>query len=128
MEPLSITLDHGKVTGFSGPKIQCERLEKWMYSSQPNADQADEIGLVTCTSPENDRFGWLIDGTHQTHCVHVALGNNVSRRSEIIHAPEHCDFDMHDPKIEINGKVIYEKRFFNDELIFRKSEESDTSH
>jgi hypothetical protein len=116
-EPLIIDIKDGVVGSFSGPAIQCERLEKWIYSSQPNADLADEIGLVTATSQENDRYGWLIDGTHQTHCVHVALGNNA-RRGEVIHAPEHCDFDMHNPAISLDGKIIYQDRKFNDQLIF----------
>ncbi|OQA77566.1 MAG: hypothetical protein BWY31_04473 [Lentisphaerae bacterium ADurb.Bin242] len=117
MEPLVIELKDGVVSGYSGPRIQVERLEKWMYSSTPNAVLADEIGIVTTTSPENDKYGWLIDGTHQTHCVHVALGNNT-RRGEIIHAPEHCDFDMHEPTITLDGKILYQSRLFNDELIF----------
>ena len=117
MEPLQIDIKDGRVCGFKGPKIQMERLEKWMYGSDPHADLADEIGLVTATSRENDRYGWLIDGTHQTHCVHVALGNN-NRRGEVIHAPEHCDFDMHDPKITLDGRILYQDRQFNDELLF----------
>ena len=119
MEPLEIDIKDGKVTHFAGPEVQMQRLEKWMYTSTPHADLADEIGLVTATSRENDQFGWLIDGTHQTHCVHVALGNN-NRRGEVIHAPEHCDFDMHDPRIELEGKILYEKGVFNDALIFGK--------
>ncbi|MBO4303249.1 MAG: hypothetical protein J6A21_01550, partial [Lentisphaeria bacterium] len=116
---LEIDIKDGKVTHFAGPEVQMQRLEKWMYTSTPHADLADEIGLVTATSRENDQFGWLIDGTHQTHCVHVALGNN-NRRGEVIHAPEHCDFDMHDPRIELEGKILYEKGVFNDALIFGK--------
>lgn len=119
MEPLVIELKDGKVCKYSGPDVQVERLEKWMYTSTPHADLADEIGLVTATSRENDKYGWLIDGTHQTHCVHVALGNNT-RRGEVIHAPEHCDFDMHDPKILLDNKVVYENGIFNDDLIFGK--------
>ncbi len=119
MEPLVIDIKNGKVRSFSGPEVQVKRLEKWMYTSNPHADLADEIGLVTATSMENDKYGWLIDGTHQTHCVHVALGNNA-RRKEVIHAPEHCDFDMHDPRITLNKKVLYDKGAFNDTLIFGK--------
>jgi len=47
----------------------------------------------------------------------VALGNNA-RRDEVIHAPEHCDFDMHDPVVMLDSKTLYAKREFNDELIF----------
>lgn len=118
MEPLVMDLKDSVVQNFSGPKIQCERLEKWMYTSSPNANLADEIGIVTATSPENDKYGWLIDGTHQTHCVHVALGNNT-RRNQVIHAPEHCDFDMHDPRITLDGKLLYANRQFNDQLIWQ---------
>ncbi len=118
MEPLRITFKNGLVESFDGPDIQVERLKKWMYSSSPNAVFADEIGIVTTTSEENDRFGWLIDGTHQSHCIHVAIGNNT-RRGEIIHAPEHCDFDMHDPIIKLDGETLYENRKFNDDLIFK---------
>jgi len=118
MEPLVIEIRDGGVSGYSGPRIQVERLEKWMYSSNPNAVLADEIGIVTTTSPENDRYGWLIDGTHQTHCVHVALGNN-DRRGEVIHAPEHCDFDMHNPTITLKRKVLYQNSLFNDAFIFK---------
>ncbi len=117
MEPLKMEIKDGEVCGYSGPAIQCERLEKWMYGSRPEAKLADEIGIVTTTAQENDRWGWPIDGTHQTHCVHVALGNNT-RRGEVIHAPEHCDFDMHDPVITLNGETLYSGREFNDGLIW----------
>ena len=117
MEPLRIELEKGVVKSFDGPKVQVERLEKWMYSSEPHADLADEIGIVTTTCIENDMYGWLIDGTHQTHCTHLALGNNT-RRDEVIHAPEHCDFDLHNPHITLDGQTIYADRQFNDALIF----------
>lgn len=120
MEPLRIQIKDGVVSDFSGPACQVERLKEWMYTSQPNATLADEIGIVTTTSRENDQFGWLIDGTHQTHCVHVALGNNA-RRNEVIHAPEHCDFDMHHPHVMWNGKDIYANGVFHDELIFQSA-------
>lgn len=117
LEPLRIEIKDGRVSAYSGPPVQVERLEKWMYGSSPHADLADEIGLVTTTARENDQYGWLIDGTHQTHCVHVALGNNT-RRDEIIHAPEHCDFDIHDPEITLDDKTIYANGAFQDDVIF----------
>ncbi|MDD4099074.1 MAG: hypothetical protein PHC30_09905 [Lentisphaeria bacterium] len=120
LEPLRIDIRDGRVTGCSGPAAQVERLEKWMYESSPHADLADEIGLVTTTARENDQYGWLIDGTHQTHCVHVALGNNT-RRGELIHAPEHCDFDMHDPEITLDGRLLYAEGEFHDEVIFART-------
>lgn len=116
-EPLRININKGIVAGYSGDPIQVDRLKKWIEESEPKSNIVDEIGIVTTTSKENDIYGWLVDGTHQTHCIHVALGNN-NRRNECIHAPEHVDFDMHDPIIEVDGKIIYKNKIFNDEFIF----------
>ncbi len=116
-QPLVINLEHGVVTDYSGDPVQVARLRKWIETSVPKANIADEVGLVTTTSLENDKYGWYLDGTHQTHSVHVALGNNT-RRNEVIHAPEHVDFDMHDPVVELDGDVIYKDGVFNDALIF----------
>ena len=116
-QPLKISLEKGVVTDYSGDPAQVKRLKTWMESSVPQANIADEVGLVTTTSVENDKYGWYLDGTHQTHTVHVALGNNT-RRNEVIHAPEHVDFDMHNPVIELDGNIIYRDGVFNDELIF----------
>ncbi|MDD3628652.1 MAG: hypothetical protein PHN81_02585, partial [Actinomycetota bacterium] len=118
-EPLRISIKNGIVSGYSGDPVQVDRLKKWIEESEPKSDIVDEIGIVTTTSKENDIYGWLVDGTHQTHCVHVALGNN-DRRSERIHAPEHVDFDIHDPLITVDGKTIYKDKIFNDELIFNE--------
>jgi len=116
-EPLRIRLEEGVVAGAEGDPAQVRRLNAWIEASVPPANLADEVGIVTATSIENDRFGWQLDGTHQTHCLHVALGNNT-RRGEVIHAPEHVDFDLHDPVIELDGQILYKDRVFNDALIF----------
>jgi len=116
-EPLKLIFKDSLLVGFEGDSVQMQRLQKLLDTVDPVPDLCDEIGLVTTTSRENDQFGWRIDGSHQTHCVHVAIGNNHTRRGEIIHAPEHVDFDVHDPTIAIDGKVIYSNGIFHDELL-----------
>ncbi len=115
-EPLRMTYENSVLTRYEGDPVQVARLDKLMESVDPRPDLCDELGLVTCTSPENDLFGWLVDGTHQSHCVHTAIGNN-RRRGEIIHSTEHVDFDMHDPIIYVDGRKIYENGEFDDEWI-----------
>ena len=116
--PLRVTLDQGRVVDYNGDPVQVARLKEWIETSDPPADTTDEVGIVTTTSRENDIYGWSVDRTHQTHCVHVALGNN-RRRGEVIHAPEHVDFDVHDPTITLDGVTVYENRTFNDAFIFQ---------
>jgi hypothetical protein len=117
-EPMKLVFDKGVLVKYSGDPEQTRRLETLLKTVVPAPTLCDEVGLVTTTSIENDMYGWQVDGTHQTHTVHVAIGNNF-RRGEVIHAPEHVDFDMHDPVIEVDGQIIYKDRKFNDELIFR---------
>ncbi len=117
-EPLELVFKDSMLTDYQGDPVQTGRLTQLLNSVDPKPDICDEIGIVTTTSIENDIYGWLIDGTHQTGCLHVALGNN-RRRKEIIHSTEHVDFDMHDPAIEVDGIIIYKDSRFNDEAIFK---------
>ncbi len=117
-EPFKLVFEKSMLVDFSGDPEQVERLRVLMEEVSPKPDLCDEIGLVTTTSPENNMYGWKVDGTHQTDCIHVAIGNN-RRRKEIIHSTEHIDFDIHSPTVEIDGEVIYKDGKFNDELIFK---------
>ena len=116
-EPLRIEFKDSLVTDYRGDPVQVDRLRQWMYENEPYADKVDEVGLVPTTCLDNNRYHWLIDGTHQARCVHIALGNN-KQRGEIIHAKKHIDFDMHDPRIELDDVVLYENHQFNDDAIF----------
>ena len=118
-KPLELCFEKGKLVNYKGDTEQVGRLKTLLSTVTPSPVLCDEVGLVTTTSIENDMYGWQIDGSHQTHTVHVAIGNNL-RRNEIIHASEHVDFDMHDPVIEVDGKIIYKNRLFEDNLIFSK--------
>ena len=116
MEPMKLEFKDSYLTGYSGDPVQVARLKKLLEDVSPAPDLCDEIGLVTTTSIENDMYGWLVDGSHQTHCVHVAIGNN-RRRGEIIHSDEHVDFDIHRPTVSIDGEVIFDGEKFLDDVI-----------
>ena len=117
-QPLRITLQDSIVVEYDGDPVQVARLKEWMETSKPSANVADEVGIVTTTSRENDTYGWAVDRTHQSHTLHVALGNN-HRRGEIIHGAEHVDFDIHDPTMSIDGQTFCVDGVFDDEPIFR---------
>lgn len=116
-EPMRMVYRDSMLVDFSGDPEQVSRLKRLMEEVDPKPDLCDELGLVTTTSPENDRYGWAVDGSHQTHCVHVAIGNN-HERGTIIHSSEHIDFDIYEPTVYVDGQVIYQNGRFNDELIF----------
>lgn len=119
--PMTLWLDRGKLTAWEAPnETQRLALEDYVFSANPKADQVDEIGLVTVTADVNDLYpwSWWGDGTHHSKSVHIALGNNTSDRTGMIHATAHCDFDIYYPTIEIDGVVIYERDRFNDEYLF----------
>ena len=118
MEPLTLTFKGSMLTGYTGAAVQTARLDRLMAAVEPKPDICDELGIVTTGSVENDMYGWSVDGSHHTRCVHVALGNNRNRK-EIIHSTEHIDFDIHEPSIAVDGKLICEKGEFDDEAIGR---------
>ena len=122
LNPLKLVFKDSVLVNYDGHPVQTKRLDMLLETVDPKPILCDEIGLVTTTSIENDQYGWRIDGSHQTHCFHVAIGNNY-RRKEIIHAAEHVDFDVHDPVIKIDGQIIYENRVFDDDLIYRMGKE-----
>lgn len=117
-EPMRLVFEKSLLTDYSGDPVQVLRLKELFEKVDPKPDLCDEVGLVTTTCIENDIYGWRVDHSHQTHCVHVAIGNNHTRRGEIIHAPEHIDFDIHEPTIWVDDEIIYKNRKFNDHLIF----------
>ena len=116
MEPIRLHFVKSELVQYEAPEIQKQRLDTLMEKVDPQPRWCDEIGLVTTTSVENDEYGWTVDGSHHTRCVHVALGNNTNRK-EIIHAKEHIDFDMHDPSIWIDQKQICSHGQFLDPAI-----------
>ena len=116
MEPIRLHFSRSELVRYEAPDIQKQRLDTLMEKVTPQPRWCDEIGLVATTSVENDEFGWTVDGSHHTRCVHVALGNNTNRK-EIIHAKEHIDFDMHDPSIWIDQKQICSHGQFLDQVI-----------
>ncbi|MDD3335519.1 MAG: hypothetical protein PHI98_08370 [Eubacteriales bacterium] len=116
--PLLIELQAGKVVRYDGDAAQVERLRQWMYEAEPYADMADEVGLVTTRSLDNDRYHWLIDGTHQSRCVHVALGN-ANHTNTLIHGKKHIDFDMHAPTITLDGLLICQDGIYLDDAVER---------
>ena len=121
LEPIRITIKDGNVTGYSAAPLHRERLEKFIKGANPIADKVDEVGLVTTTARINDEYQWNIwqDGSHHSRSAHIALGNNTSDRSGTVHASAHADFDMLDPVIELDGKVIYKDGVFDDAYISR---------
>ncbi|MDD6308941.1 MAG: hypothetical protein PUB07_06300 [Clostridia bacterium] len=121
-EPMRLVFQDSMLTEFSGDAVQEERLRVLLEEVSPKADLCDEIGLVTTTSPENNMYGWKVDGSHQINCIHVAIGNN-RRRGEIIHSTEHVDFDVHEPVVEVDGECILKDGKFDDEKIFRHADQ-----
>ncbi|MBR6791390.1 MAG: hypothetical protein IKM31_11060 [Oscillospiraceae bacterium] len=116
MEPMKLEFRDSYLVNYTGDPVQVARLKKLMEDVSPAPDLCDEIGLVTTTSIENDMYGWLVDGSHQTRCVHVAIGNN-RRRGEIIHSEEHVDFDIHRPTVYVDGEMIFDGENFLDDVI-----------
>lgn len=115
-EPMRMVYKDSMLVEFTGDPEQVERLTRLMAEVDPKPDLCDELGIVTTTSQENDTYGWGVDGSHQTHCVHVAIGNN-HERGTIIHSSEHIDFDIYNPTVAVDGQVIYQDGKYNDELI-----------
>ncbi len=115
-EPLRMVYKDSYLVEYSGDPVQTARLDKLMQDVDPKPELCDELGIVTTTSPENIIYGWQIDHSHQNNCVHVAIGNN-HERGKIIHSTEHIDFDVYDPRIEVDGQLIYADGRFDDELI-----------
>jgi leucyl aminopeptidase (aminopeptidase T) len=115
-EPFKLVFKDSYLVDYSGDPVQVERLRVLMDEVDPKPDLCDEIGLVTTTSPENNMYGWKVDGTHQNNCIHVAIGNN-RRRGEVIHSTEHIDFDVHEPTIYMDGICIMKDGKFDDEVI-----------
>lgn len=123
LAPTVMEFKDGVLTRLDGDPLHVDRITKWMNSFDPVADHIDEIGLVTCTDRINDDYQWRVfnNGSHHSNSFHIALGNNVSERSEIIHAKAHCDFDIWDPVMELDGHVIYKDGAFDDEYIFKQT-------
>lgn len=118
--PTIMTFEKGVLTKLEGHPVHTERIEKWMNSFTPVANHVDEVGLVTCTDRINDDYQWRVfnDGSHHSNSFHIALGNNVNEREEIVHAKAHCDFDIWNPTMELDGHIIYKDGKFDDEYIF----------
>ncbi len=116
-EPFRLVFKDSYLVEYTGDPVQVERLRVLMDEVDPKPDLCDEIGLVTTTSPENNMYGWKVDGTHQSQCIHVALGNN-RRRGEIIHSTKHIDFDVHEPTVYMDGICIMKDGKFDDEVIY----------
>jgi len=105
-EPLRIAVERGKMVDASGDPTHLDRLRAFVASGAPPADAIDEVGILTTTLVENDRYYWS-DGTHHHDRIHVALGNNT-RRDAVVHGPQHADTEIDRPTVSIDGRVIIE--------------------
>lgn len=115
-KPFKITVEAGRIKKIvDGDPVQLKRLKDFIASGNPEADAIDEVGLLTTTFTENDKYYWS-DGTHHHDRVHIALGNNV-RRDTLVHGPKHMDCEVNKPTISIDGLVIIEKGIFVDSVI-----------
>lgn len=119
-EPMKLVFRDSMLVEYDGDPVQVGRLTKLLADVDPKPDLCDEVGLVTCTSNENNMYGWRVCGSHQTHCIHVALGNN-RRRKETIHSTEHVDFDVHEPTLSVDGTVIFDGAEFRDDIILENA-------
>jgi hypothetical protein len=114
-DPLRITVEAGRLVDARGDAEQLRRLRAFVASGNPSADTVDEVGIVTTTLAENDRWDWP-DGTHHHDCAHVALGNN-ERRDVVVHGPRHMDGEIRRPTITIDGLLVVENGVFRDEAM-----------
>lgn len=116
-KPLMITVKDGRVKDVIGDKVQLKRLREFIASGVPPADAIDEVGILTTTLEENDKYYWS-DGTHHHDRIHIALGNNV-RRDTVVHGPKHMDCEVCKPTISIDGLIVIENGIFKDEVLKR---------
>lgn len=119
MEPIRLWIKDGQVTEYKAAPLHMERVEKFIYGARPIADKVDEIGIVTATEKINDEYQWRIwsDGTHHSNSMHIALGNNTNDREGAVHAKAHADFDILNPVLELDGRIIYKDNIFDDTYI-----------
>jgi len=117
--PIRMTIEKSRLVDIAAPAAQLARIRDFIDTPNPPADKVDEVGLVTATTPLNDYYQWRIwgDGTHHSKSIHVALGNNYDNRSDLIHASSHADFDVYNPKIEIDGTVVCRDGVFDDRVV-----------
>ena len=115
-EPFRVDIASGKIKNIKGgDPIQRKRLEDFIASGDPAADSIDEVGIVTTSFVENDKYYWS-DGTHHHDTVHIALGNN-SMRNKLVHGPKHMDCEVLKPTISIDGLVIIKDGIFQEKVL-----------
>ncbi len=114
-EPVRLTVKDGEVIDVQAEKTQLERIKKFMDNATPQARKIDEVGLVTTYCELTDKYQWWLwrDGTHHSKSVHLAIGNNYDSLKDLIHASAHADFDVLNPDIFIDGKMICEKGIYS---------------
>jgi leucyl aminopeptidase (aminopeptidase T) len=114
--PFKITVEAGKIKYIEGgDPEQIKRLKAFISSGDPVADSIDEIGLVTTSFIENDRYYWS-DGTHHHDTVHIALGNNAMRNT-LVHGPKHMDCEVLKPTISIDELSIIKEGIFQEKVL-----------
>ncbi|OQA83705.1 MAG: hypothetical protein BWY31_02793 [Lentisphaerae bacterium ADurb.Bin242] len=121
-EPVRLKISGNKVMDYSAPPGQLERLEKFINTADPRADQVDEIGFVTMTDHAFSKYHWGVWGGagHAVDSIHIALGNDTGGRvrPDTIHAAAHSDFDIMHPTLSLDGHVIFQNGKYDDNYIF----------
>ena len=113
--PLEVDVTNGQVVDFRGDPEQVDRLREFIHGSDPIADHVDEVGIPTTRIKANDAYWWE-DGTHHSHRVHVALGNNPYR-DQRVHGVAHMDGEIISPTVTLDDTVIIRDGAFLDNLI-----------
>ena len=104
-EPVVVEVENGFITSISGGK-QAEVLKKDLEShNDRNCFNIAELGLGL--NPKCRLCGIMLEDEGVIGTAHIGIGTSITLGGTV-KAPTHYDLLMWNPRIEVDGKVIFE--------------------
>jgi len=102
-EPVTLQVENGRVVSISGGAAADTVRAAWEAMDDPNVYHLAEIGIGM--NPECRLTGRMLDDEGVASTCHFGIGTSNTLGGDV-KAKCHYDFVLHDPTIEVDGRVV----------------------
>ncbi|MBU7043795.1 MAG: aminopeptidase [Theionarchaea archaeon] len=105
--PITIEVKNGKAVNIEGGAVAQQLIALLESANDPNQYYVAEFGFGL--NPNAELQGRIIEDEGALGTVHIALGDNITLGGKN-KAPFHIDLIMKDPMLEVDGKLVIDKK------------------
>lgn len=105
-EPVTLQVEDGRVVSITGGEAAATVRAAWESMDDPNVYHLAELGIGM--NPECELTGRMLDDEGVATTCHFGIGTSNTLGGDV-KAKCHYDFVLHDPTIEVDGRVVMDR-------------------